>query len=67
MTQIVTGNIGRKVMTLERSNKPILAIYSKRKEIKLVKGGGIISVIQAYWGSLGVQSRASRLSNEGTK
>lgn len=42
-------------MTSKSFNKPILAIYSKKKEIKLVKGGGIIYVVQAYWGSLGVQ------------
>lgn len=55
------------MMTLESSNKPNLAIYSRKKGIKLVKGEGIIYVVQAHWGGLRVQSRASCLSNEGTK
>lgn len=54
-------------MTSESSNRPNLTIYSKKKRIKLVKGGGIIYVAQAHWGSLEVQSRASRLSNKGNK
>lgn len=40
-------------MTSEKSNKPILAIYSKKKEIKLVKGGGLFvwyRLIGEVWG-----------------